>query len=95
MAEELTRKRLKVFGVAVTDFEDQCRTIAERARREVDCGGDPAAFLPILEEFQRSSSEVFGRWLEVTQSIIEQQKQTNATILGLLDRLKNQKGCSS
>ncbi|MBI2884199.1 MAG: hypothetical protein HYY11_09920 [Candidatus Methylomirabilis oxyfera] len=95
MAEELTRKRLKVFGVAVTDFEDQCQAIAEQARREVDRGGDPAAFLPMLEGLLRSSSEVFGRWLEVTRAIVEQQQQTNVQILGLLDGLKKQKGFSS
>lgn len=92
MAEELTRKLLKVFGVAVTDFEDQCQAIAEQARHEADRGGDPAAFLPVLEGLLRSSSEVLRRWLEVTQLIAEQQKQTNAQVLALLDGLKKQKG---
>lgn len=95
MAEELTRKRLKVFGVAVTDFEDQCQAITEEARREIDRGGDPAALLPVFERLLRSNSEVVGRWLEVTQAIVEQQQQTHAKILGLLDGLKRQKGLSS
>lgn len=95
MAEELTRKRLKVFGVAVTDFEHQCQAIAERVRREAGRGSDPAAFLSFAEEFLRSNSEVVRRWLEVTQVIIKQQQQTNATLLGLLDELKKQKGLSS
>ena len=29
MAEDLTRKLLKVFGVAVADFEDQCQAIVQ------------------------------------------------------------------
>lgn len=95
MAEELTRKRLKVFGVAVTDFEDQCQAIVEQVRRDAGCGSDPTAFLSFAEEFLRSNAEVVRRWLEVTQAIIEQQQQTNAVLLGLLDELKKQKGLSS
>lgn len=95
MAEELTRKLLKVFGVAVTDFEDQCQAIVQRARDEADHGSGPAAFLPVLEGLLRSTSEVSRRWLEVTQLIVEQQKQTNAQVLALLDELKKQKGFST
>ncbi|MGB4782030.1 MAG: hypothetical protein WBH61_08385 [Candidatus Methylomirabilis sp.] len=29
MAEDLTQKLLKVFGVAVADFEDQCQAIVQ------------------------------------------------------------------
>ncbi len=29
MAEKLTRKPLKVFGVAAADFEDQCQAIVQ------------------------------------------------------------------
>ena len=53
MAEELTRKLLKVFGVAVTDFEDRCLQVAQQARDEVGRGVDPAAFLPMLEGLVR------------------------------------------
>ena len=95
MAEELTRKLLKVFGMAVTDFEDRCRDLAQQARDEAGRGGDPAVFLPILESLVRSTTEIAKRWMEVTQFIIEQQSRTHAEVLGLLDDLKKRKGVSA
>ena len=94
MAEELTRKLLKVFGVAVTDFEDRCREVAQQARDEAGRAGDPAAFLPLVEGLVRSTLEVTRRWMEVTQLIVEQHNRTCAEILGLLDESKKRKGPS-
>ena len=92
MAEELTRKLLKVFGVAVTDFEDRCREIAQQARDTMTSGDDPAAFLPLLEGLVRSTSDVTRRLLEVTQFIVEEQNRTSAELLRLLDEVKKRKG---
>ena len=92
MAEEMTRKLLKVFGVAVTDFEDRCRELAGQARDEAGRGGDPAAFLPLVEGLVRSTLEVTRRWMEVTQLIVEQHNRTCTEVLGLLDELKKRKG---
>lgn len=86
MAEELTRKLLKVFGVAVTDFEDRCLQVAQQAR------DDPSAFLPLVEGLVRSTLEVTRRWMEVTQLIVEQHNRTCTEVLGLLDELKKRKG---
>ena len=95
MAEELTRKLLKVFGVAVTDFEDRCLHVVQQARDEVGRAGDPAGFLPLVEELVRSTLEVTRRWMEVTQLIMEQHHRTCTEILGLLDELKKRKGPST
>jgi hypothetical protein len=95
MVEELTRKLLKVFGMAVTDFEDRCREAAQQARDEVGRGVDPAAFLPVLEGLVRSTLDVTRRWMEVTQLIVEQQHRTCTEVLGLLDELKKRKGLST
>ena len=92
MAEELTRKLLKVFGVAVTDFEDRCQEIAQQAQDTMASGDDPAAFLPLLEGLVRSTAEVTRRLLEVTQFIVEQQNRTSAELLRLLDEVKKRKG---
>ena len=92
MAEELTRKVLKVFGVALTDFEDRCAAAAQRARDEAGRGADPAEFLPILEELVRSTSEVWRRWIEVTQVIHDQHCRVHAEVLNLLDEAKTRKG---
>ena len=92
MAEELTRKLLKVFGVAVTDFEDRCLQVAQQARDEVGRGVDPAAFLPMLEGLVRSTLEVTRRWMEVTQLIVEQHNRTCTEVLSVLDEVKKRKG---
>ena len=95
MAEELTRKLLKVFGVAVTDFEDRCQQVVHQARDAAAKGDDPSAFLALLEELVRSTSEVTRRWMEVTQFIVEQQNRTHTEILQLLDEVKKKRGASS
>jgi hypothetical protein len=95
MAEDSTRKLLKVFGVAITDFEDRCLQIAQQARDAADQGGDPTAFLPFLEGLVRSTSEVSKRWMEVTQFIVEQQNRTHAEVLGLLEELRKRRGLST
>ena len=94
MAEELTRRLLKVFGVAVTDFEDRCQEISQQARDAMG-RGDPAAFLPLLEGLVRSTSEVTRRLLEITQFIVEQQNRTSAELLRILDQVKERKGPST
>ena len=91
MADELTRKLLKVFGVAVTDFEDRCTQVAQQAREVAASRGDPAAFLPLMEALARSALEVTRRWMEVTHLIVEQQNRTSTEILDLLDELKKGK----
>jgi hypothetical protein len=95
MAEDSTRKLLKVFGVAVTDFEDRCLQIAQQARDAADQGGDPTAFLPFLEGLVRSTSEVSKRWMEVTQFIVEHQNRTHAEVLGFLEELRKRRGLST
>ncbi len=95
MAEDSTRKLLKVFGVAVTDFEDRCQEVARQVRDAASRGGDPAAFLPLLEGLVRSTAEVTRRLLEVTQLIVEQQNRTSAEVLGILEAAKRAKGPST
>ncbi len=95
MAEELTRKLLKVFGVAVTDFEDRCLQVCQQVRDEAMRGGDPALFLPMLEGLLRSTLEVTRRWMEVTELIVEQQHRACTEVLGLLDEAKKRRGLST
>ena len=95
MAEDSTRRLLKVFGVAVTDFEDRCLQIAQQAREAARHGNDLAAFLPLLEGLVRSTSDVGKRLMEVTQFIVEQQNRTHAEVLGLLDELRKRRGPST
>jgi len=94
MAEELTRKLLKVFGVAVTDYEERCQEIGQQARDAIG-RGDPAAFLPLLEGLARSTADVMRRLGEVTQFIVEQQNRASTELLSILDQVRKQKGLST
>ena len=95
MAEEHTRKLLKVFGMAVTDFEDRCLHVSRQARDDASRGGDPASFLLLLEELMRSTLEVTRRWMEVTQLIVEHHSRACTEVLALLDEAKRRKGSST
>lgn len=75
MAEDSTRKLLKVFGVAVTDFEDAGTRLREQAKAAA------AHDLPALAgDAIAASAEVNRRWLEVTRSIFEEQARLHAEI---------------
>ncbi len=75
MADELTRKMLKVFGVAVTDFEDASRRIQEQART-----GSEADLLRLAGEALAASAEVSRRWLEVSRYLFEEQSRLHADL---------------
>ena len=95
MAEDSTRKLLKVFGVAVTDFEDRCQEIVRQARDAGSRGGDPASIVPLLEGLVRSTSEVMRRLLEVTQLVVEQQNRTSSEVMGILEDAQRRRGPST
>lgn len=63
MADE-TRKLLKVFGVAVTDFETEAARLAERAARLDEASAEEARAL--VRNVAEALAEVRARWLEVT-----------------------------
>ena len=75
MAEDLTRKMLKVFGVAVTDFEDASRRIQEQAK-----AGSEADLLRLAGEALAASAEVSRHWLEVSRHLFEEQSRLHADL---------------
>ena len=67
MADE-TRKLLKIFGVAVTDFEAEAEKLAATAiQRSADGGKHEIAKL--LKDATELCRELNTRWLETTQHI--------------------------
>ena len=69
-----TRQLLKIFGVAVTDFEVEAEKLAEVAARfSTDTGKDEIAKL--LKDVTESCRELNTRWLEVTQRIFTVQNE--------------------
>ena len=77
MADE-TRRLLKIFGVAVTDFEAEAEKLeAAAAQLSADSGKDQIAML--LKDSTELCRELNTRWLETTQHIFAIQNR-------LLDR---------
>lgn len=75
MAEDATRKLLKVFGVAVTDFEDASVRLRQRAG-----SAPPADLLALAGDTIAASAEVNRRWLEVSRCIFEEQARLHAEV---------------
>lgn len=80
MPEEATRKLLKLFGIAVTDFEDQSKLLLQRM-------GDPGwppqasgATLELAEQWLKVHGEVMARWMEVTRLLLETQAEVQAEV---------------
>ncbi len=66
-----TRKLLKLFGVSVTDFEEESQRISQNLRSlEVNNG----QFAKIVQDALESTQEVSARWFEVTTRILEFQR---------------------
>lgn len=61
MAEDSTRRLLRVFGIAVTDSEDALGEL-ETALRQAGAGAAPAA---PLDAYERAAREVDARWAEL------------------------------
>ena len=73
-----TRRLLKIFGVAVTDFEAEAEKLeAAAAQLSADSGKEQSAKL--LKDVTELCRELNTRWLETTQHIFAIQNQ-------LLDR---------
>ena len=63
-----TRKLLRIFGVAVTDFEAEAEKLeAAAAQLSADCRKDQIAKL--LKDATEHCRELNTRWLETTQHI--------------------------
>ena len=65
MAEDSTRRLLRVFGIAVTDCEDALGEL-EAALRGSGAGAVPGQ---PLEAYDRASREVEARWTELERLI--------------------------
>ena len=73
MADE-TRKLLKIFGVAVTDFEAEAEKLEAAATQlTADCRKDQVAKL--LKDVTELCRELNTSWLETTQHIFAMQNR--------------------
>ncbi len=68
-----TRKLLKVFGVAITDFEDACDELTGRVREIEDGASDE--LVATLRDLIVLIAETNKSWLRVTNRLFETQQQ--------------------
>ena len=63
-----TRKLLKIFGVAVTDFEAEAEKLAATAAQLSPDSG-PEQVAKLMKDSAELSRELNTRWLEVTRHV--------------------------
>ena len=85
MASDATRKLLKVFGIAVTDFEDQAEALVQRAEALKARGAPPEEAVALLEEAVRAVTVVTERWGEVQGFLQEVQQRLLGAARGVLE----------
>lgn len=74
MAEEDTRKLLRTFGVTVTNFEERTAQLLEQAK-QLRQAEDSDGMLTLLKDFAGELLDLQGRWLEITNHVLSQQRQ--------------------
>jgi hypothetical protein len=85
MAAEETRRLLKVFGVSVTDFEDEAARL-EAAASQLAASGDPQQAAKLLQDGSELCREMNTRWLETTQHVFAMQNQLLARLAEVAGR---------
>ena len=68
-----TRKLLKIFGVAVTDFEAEAEKLAATAA-QLSPDGDKDQVTKLMKDAAELSRELNSRWLEITQRVFALQE---------------------
>ena len=69
-----TRQLLKIFGVAVTDFEAEAEKLKDVAE-QFTAGTDKAEVASHLKNVAELCRELNTRWLQVTQRVFEAQNE--------------------
>jgi hypothetical protein len=69
-----TRQLLKIFGVAVTDFEAKAEKLKSVAEQFTD-GTDKAEVAGHLKNVAELCRELNTRWLQVTERVFEAQNE--------------------
>lgn len=92
MPEDATRRLLKQFGIAFTDFEDQTTAALERLGALESATDSPAPALALAEEWFKANGEVVARWLEVTQLLVETQAKAQTEFLRVIGETREAAG---
>ena len=85
MADE-TRKLLKIFGVAVTDFEAEAEKL-EAAAAQLSAASGKDQIAKLLKDATELCRELNTRWLETTQHIFSIQNRLLSRLAEAATRL--------
>jgi hypothetical protein len=83
MADEDTRKLLRTFGVTVTNFEERTAQLLEQAK-QLRQAEDADGMLTLLKDFAGELLDLQGRWLEISNHVLSQQRQVLTEIATLV-----------
>ena len=81
-----TRQLLKIFGVAVTDFEAEAEKF-KSAAEQLTGDTDNAEIASHLKNVAQRCRELNTRWLEVTQRVFQSQNELLARCAEAADRV--------
>lgn len=85
MDEDEARKTLKVFGLQVTQFIDRRRELKSLAVNAIE-GQDRTTVAAVLAALVSETSELHRRWLEVTNLVLEEEREAYSEMARLLEQ---------
>jgi hypothetical protein len=71
---------LKVFGIAVTDFEEMTAALVTQLKPLDSLAQAPTSTRESVEQWLKQSRQVTARWFEVTQWLVSTQAQAQAEL---------------
>ncbi|HEV2282219.1 MAG TPA: hypothetical protein VGX75_07490 [bacterium] len=85
MEELQARQVLKEFGIQVTQFMGRRRELREQAASAID-GEDRASVAAVLAALVSETSEMHRCWLQVTNLVLEEERQAYSEMARLLEQ---------
>jgi|GEM_PF-957986 len=85
MEELQARQVLKEFGIQVTQFMGRRRELREQAASAIE-GDDRASVAAVLSSLVSETSEMHRRWLQVTNLVLEEERQAYSEMARLLEQ---------
>jgi hypothetical protein len=79
------RRTLKVFGLQVTQFMGRRRELKDLAASAIE-GHDRTTVAAVLASLMTETSELHRRWLEVTNLVLEEEREAYSEMARLLEQ---------
>ncbi len=79
------RRLLKLFGLQVTQFMERRRELKDLAATAIE-GQDRTTVAAVLAALMTETSELHRRWLEVTNLVLEEEREGYSEMARLLEQ---------